>query len=176
MIEHRRIEKMLRVMELSLRQIETNRLVDPVSIDIAVDFIRIYADRCHHGKEEDILFRELEGKPLSQEHRTIMGELIEEHKWGRETTAKLVAANQLYRKGEEKALSQIIALLKALIDFYPRHIEKEDKRFFIPVMRYFSQEEKDRMLKVGYEFDMMLIHEKYESVIKQAERDVCPGE
>ena len=33
--------------------------VDPVFIDTAVDFIRTYADRCHHGKEEDLLFKAL---------------------------------------------------------------------------------------------------------------------
>ena len=36
--------------------------VDPVFIDTAVDFIHTYADRCHHGKEEDILFKALAAK------------------------------------------------------------------------------------------------------------------
>ena len=38
---------------------------NPLFIDIAVDLIRMYADRTHHGKEEDILFRDLEKKSLS---------------------------------------------------------------------------------------------------------------
>ena len=41
---------------------------NPLFIDIAVDFIRMYADRTHHGKEEDILFRDLEKKSLSPNH------------------------------------------------------------------------------------------------------------
>jgi len=55
MIEHRLIERMISVIKHSLTQIESTQEVDPVFVDTAVDFIRIYADRTHHGKEEDIL-------------------------------------------------------------------------------------------------------------------------
>ena len=67
MIEHRLIERMLSVMKGVLDKIESKHRVDPVFVDIAVDFIRVYADRTHHGKEEDILFRELNNKPLTAE-------------------------------------------------------------------------------------------------------------
>ena len=51
MWEHRLIEKMLRLFEGEIKRIsELNRL-DTVFIDTAVDFIRTYADRTHHGKE-----------------------------------------------------------------------------------------------------------------------------
>jgi len=42
-------------------------------------------------------------------------------------------------------------LHKTLLDFYPRHIEKEDKHFFIPCMEYFSEAEKEAMLKEEWE-------------------------
>jgi hemerythrin-like domain-containing protein len=58
MIEHRLIERMLKVVEGVVADIEATQKVDPVFIDTAVDFIRFYADRTHHGKEEDILFRD----------------------------------------------------------------------------------------------------------------------
>ena len=60
MIEHRLIERMLSVIKNVLGKIESENKVDPVLVDTAVDFIRIYADRTHHGKEEDILFRRTE--------------------------------------------------------------------------------------------------------------------
>ena len=50
MIEHRLIERMLSVIKDVLAKIETKHNVDPVFVDIAVDFIRVYADRTHHGK------------------------------------------------------------------------------------------------------------------------------
>jgi len=76
MIEHRLIEKMIEAMRTQLLRWERSGQVDPLFIDTAVDFIRTYADRCHHGKEEGILFRDLGGKPLSGEHKSIMEELF----------------------------------------------------------------------------------------------------
>jgi hemerythrin-like domain-containing protein len=73
MWEHRLIEKMLRLFDGEIRKINKNVQIDTVFIDTAVDFIRMYADRTHHGKEEDILFRELAKKQLSPGTRTDYG-------------------------------------------------------------------------------------------------------
>ena len=96
MIEHRLIERMITLIEQKLKQIETTNQVDPLFIDTVVDFIKIYADRTHHGKEEDILFRELANKQMSDQDRRIMDELVDEHVLGRKTTKELVEANDQY--------------------------------------------------------------------------------
>ena len=144
---------MIRLMGEELQRLEIGKEVDTAFIVTAVDFIRMYADRCHHGKEEDILFRELQKKSISEEHKRIMDELLEEHKWGRKTTGRLVESNAKYIDGDRGGLVVISECLRSLVGFYPKHIEKEDKHFFIPVMDYFTQEEKDAMLKEEYEFD-----------------------
>ncbi|MFP4088176.1 MAG: hemerythrin domain-containing protein [Desulfobacteraceae bacterium] len=165
MIEHRLIERMITLMERELQSIEKENRVNDQFVEAATRFIKTYADRCHHGKEEDILFRELEKKPISENHRKILNELIGEHEWGRETTASLVDANHRYRNGDETALSEIRNCLQQLLSFYPKHIEKEDRHFFIPVMDYFSDSEKEAMLKEGYEFDSALIHQQYADMV-----------
>jgi hemerythrin-like domain-containing protein len=164
MIEHRLIERMIGVMEKEAARIENEKSADPLFIETVVDFIRTYADRCHHGKEEDILFRELRKKNLSAEHRRVMEELISEHVWGRETTKNLSLAGGRYAGGDRAALSEITRFMRELAGFYPTHIKKEDKSFFLPVMGYFSQEEKDAMLEEELEFDRTLIHERYREV------------
>lgn len=169
MIEHRLIERMLTVARKSLANIESKKEVDPVFVDIAVDFIRIYADRTHHGKEEDILFRELNNKTLNEKDRKIMKELIEEHVFGRQTTKALVEANNRYRNGDDTALTEIAAKLQVLTEFYPRHIEKEDKVFFPASRAYFTDEEDQAMLLEFWEFDRKMIHEKYKSVVEGLE-------
>lgn len=52
MIAHRLIERMLWVIKDVLAEIESIHKVNPFFVDIAVDFIRVYADRTHHGKEK----------------------------------------------------------------------------------------------------------------------------
>jgi hemerythrin-like domain-containing protein len=174
MIEHRLIERMIKVMSRELLEAEAHQQINPRFIETATNFIRAYADRCHHGKEEDILFRELKKKNIAGEHQTIMEELVEEHKRGRLVTARLVEANSRYMKGDEPALAEILECIRTLTGFYPKHIEKEDKNFFLPAMGYFSKEEKEAMLAEGYRFDAGLLHEEHLKIVEEAERGLPP--
>ena len=166
MWEHRLIEKMLEVVSQKTAGMEDAGEVNPVFIDIAVDFIRTYADRTHHGKEEDILFRELKKKKLTPAHARIMDELLQEHVYSRQTVGRLVAAKERYVDGDRGAVGEIVALLKELAAFYPRHIAKEDKQFFHECQRYFTDAELEEMLREFREFDRKMIHEKYEKLVE----------
>jgi len=113
MIEHRLIEKMLDLTEKELIGIIRTKKVDSLFIDTVVDFIRVYADRTHHGKEEDILFRQLEKKELKTDDRKMMLELVEEHATARKAVAELVEANVRYSRGEMAAFETIIENLSS---------------------------------------------------------------
>lgn len=170
MIEHRLIERMISMIESVLITIEAEHEVDADCVDTVVDFIRTYADRTHHGKEEDILFRQLNNKAMGEKDRRIMKELIEEHALGRRTNQALYEANLRYREGDDTALSEISSRLRIFTEFYPNHIEKEDKVFFPSSRQYFSDEEDQTMVKEFWEFDRKMIHEKYRAVIEGLER------
>ncbi len=176
MIEHRLIERLIHLMQRELTRIKDNiaverefAFVDPVFIDTAVDFMRTYADRTHHGKEEEILFTELAKKDLAPEHRQTMTELLEDHVWARKTTASLVEAKNDYLLERDGALDDLLLHLEELVMFYPQHIEREDKNFFIPCMQYFSEAEQAAMLARMAEFDRLMIHEKYRSIVEGIE-------
>jgi hemerythrin-like domain-containing protein len=96
-------------------------------------------------------------------------ELIEEHVFGRTTTRALVAANHRYRQGDVSALENVIRCLRTLVDFYPGHIEKEDKVFFPASRAYFTEAEEQAMLAEFREFDRQMIHEKYTLVVEGLE-------
>lgn len=169
MTEHRLIERLIEVMRREIEHIAHVGEADTELVKKAVDFIWTYADRCHHGKEEEILFRELKEKPLSEEHRRMLSELEEDHRWGRRTTGQLAEARERYLQGDEAALSDITAAMRSLVDLYPKHIEKEDKHFFLPVMEYFTDEEKQAMVQEEFDFDRTLIHLKYKEIIEGLE-------
>ncbi len=170
MWEHRLIEKMLVSLTKHIDEIEKSKKVNLLVIDVAVDFIKTYADRTHHGKEEEILFRDLAKKELRPELKKIMQELLDEHSWGRKTTARLVAARDKYLQGDENKLTEIIDLARQLSNFYPKHIEKEDKHFFYPCQDYFTKEEQEKMLAEFWEFDRKMIHEKYNKVFEEFDK------
>ena len=165
MIEHRLIEEMIELIKKESSKIRKTKNVDPSFIDIAVDFIRIYADKTHHGKEEDILFRECAKKEMGEADSKAMNELIEEHKFGRKIVGELVAAKENYVKGQN-TLSIILDKFNTLVDFYPKHIEKEDKHFFPNSEKYFTEEELQNMLNEFWEFDKKMIHEKYKMMVE----------
>jgi len=140
MREHRLIERMIPLLDKELIQMNEEDEANVELLTVAVDFFKTYADRTHHGKEEDILFRELAKKRLSQEHGRIMNELVAKHVLARKTVSALVNAKNDYNGGNAESLKDIIIYVRELVNFYPAHIEKEDKRFFYPVLEYLSKE------------------------------------
>ena len=167
MWEHRIIEHILPLILGQVEHIDESGEVDVAFIEKATDFFRVYADRTHHGKEEDILFKELEAKKLlMDDHRRIMRELMEDHVQARSMVKRLVSAREDWINGDGEAIGVIREMLIGLYKLYPTHIEKEDRRFFIPVMEYFTEEEQSSMLEDFYMFDRGMIHWKYRSQLK----------
>jgi hemerythrin-like domain-containing protein len=164
MIEHRLIKRVLANAPLHLAGLTAGGSI-PAYIDVVADFLHIYADRTHHGKEEDILFRQLAGKSPDAEVARLMEELLDEHAHARETTGRLVDANMRFRTGDQAALAEIEQTMGELVRFYQRHIEKEDRHFFKPCMAYFSAEERQAMLGEFADLDRTMIHEKYREVV-----------
>lgn len=170
MHEHRLIERMIAVIAKKKDAMARSRTVDTVFIETAVDFIKVYADRTHHGKEEDILFRDLAKKKMGVEHTRIMQELLDEHVFARKMTGELVAATQDWIAGNTESIAVIIDRITTLVNFYPEHIRKEDKEFFFPILDYLSSDEQNAMLGEFYEFDRRMIHDKYRLVVENFEK------
>ncbi len=167
MREHRLIEKMIDILDKKQAQMGKIQMVDVNFLMVAVEFFRTYADRTHHGKEEDILFKELAEKRLAPELKQIMNELVEEHTRARKMVALLVQDQERYMQNELHSLSEITDIINQLVAFYPAHIMKEDQHFFFPILDYFTSEEQNAMVDKFWEFDRMLIHEKYQKILTE---------
>ena len=165
-VEHRLTERMIAVMEWRVADMESIGTADIGFIDAAVEFLRTYADRCHHGKEEDILFRELARKPLSAEHRRVLDELVAEHVFARTTAQRLVEARDVYVAGGASAFADIAACLHIFVEFYPKHIAKEEHGFFRAAMSYFTAAELDRLLAEENEFDRRFVQVTYAKAVE----------
>jgi hemerythrin-like domain-containing protein len=163
MVEHRLIEKVLKVAARKASTLTENNY-DPILIETIVDFIRTYADRTHHGKEEGILFIELAKKKMDPDNTRIMNELIDEHNQARNKVQEIVGLNELYKNGNKSVVERIITIIGWLTSFYPIHIKKEDDLFFPDSEKYFTEDELDSMIESFNKFDQMMIHEKYTKV------------
>ncbi len=170
MIEHRLIERMVALVRQELGLYRRERRADAVFIGSAVDFFQSYADRTHHGKEEDILFRALAGKPLTEELKAIMDRLKQEHIFSRRMVTNLSNAAGRYVRSDPTALTEIVASMDELVRLYPSHIEMEDKHFFFPTQECFTRQELDDMLREFNEFDRRMMHEKYQDAVAATEK------
>jgi Uncharacterized conserved protein len=170
MIEHRLIEKMIAVISHEVGQFNRGKQPEPVFIDTVVDFIRTYADRTHHGKEEEIMFKTLAEKKMKPEDKKVMQELIKEHELGRAMVRAIVESYKKFTEAKKQEdFVSLIKSMKFLAQFYPTHIAKEDKVFFPACLQYLTKEDQQQMLAQFYDFDRKMIHEKYEAVVQGLE-------
>lgn len=170
MMEHRLIERMLQLVQKEVQVAEEKQRVDGSFVNAVVDFIRWYADRTHHGKEESILFRDAAKKELSPKDRALLNELIDDHNFGRRTVAQIAEAKEKYLQGSDEALKTLSGKLRTLIDFYHQHIQKEDHIFFPASTAYFSEQEQEDMLEEFREADRKMIHTKYGFIVEEYEK------
>ncbi|HAM53327.1 MAG TPA: cation-binding protein, partial [Nitrospiraceae bacterium] len=133
MVEHRVIERMLGLLKHELTMIIEQGKTNGIVIDVGIDFFSTYVAKFHHRKEEEILFRELEKKPLSEEDKQFIDDLIKEHVFSRDTVEELRNAHERCATGT-KSPDEIVKPLEAIIKLYPLHIEKEDSHFFFQTM------------------------------------------
>jgi len=65
--EHRVIEVVLTCLGKITEEANSTGKLDEASANQAIDVIRTFADKCHHGKEEDHLFETLVKKGMPKE-------------------------------------------------------------------------------------------------------------
>ena len=137
--EHRVIERVLDAMETQLsRPIDANFFGD------AIDFLRNFADGCHHAKEEKELFPVLESAGISREHGPI-GCMLDEHEMGRTLIRKIESNIDAAGKGGAEAGSILRNAASAYIRLLRQHIDKEDNVLFVMADRALGPEEQDLM-------------------------------
>jgi len=170
MVEHLLIGRMVNLTKAELEKIEKGKKADLIFLDGVIDFAKTYADACHHGKEERILFDALTTKKLIPEHKRIMDGLVLEHIQSRKIITNLEMAREDFMKGDSGAVGKILIICKSLWQIYPGHMEKEEKAFFPASMEYFSKREQEEMVKRFWEFDKNLLLEKYVKFFDQYDR------
>ena len=119
-----------------------------------VNFLRLFADKCHHGKEEGLYFPSLEQVGIPREGGPI-GVMLEEHIAGRALIAKMTAAlaGEFAPEDFANAASRYIDLLQA-------HIEKENLVLFVMGDQRLPAEEQARLIEAFKVFEKEVMGEE----------------
>ena len=129
MDEHRVIERVLTALETAVERLEKGDPVAPSFFLRAADFIKGFADGCHHHKEEDILFPAMREAGIPSEGGPV-GVMLEEHAEARQLTAAMRAGAERMESGEADAHEDVARSALGYVALLRIHIAKEDQGFF----------------------------------------------
>lgn len=127
--EHQGILLMLDIMSKIANKIETTHELNNEHFEKIVEFLKIFADKCHHGKEEDILFPTLENKGIPRENGPI-GIMLYEHKVGRGFIQEMGDAFEQLKNGNSNFMAKIVTAMKNYVALLTAHIQKENNILF----------------------------------------------
>lgn len=139
--EHTLIKRMLEVVRGFSIKILNNEEMDYNDFYKVIDFVRNYADKHHHSKEELILFKKMSevlGERIAK--GPIMG-MLTEHDLGRLFIGNLEAALERFQAGDSDSRVDIIANAIAYTDLLNRHIDKEDSAIYTFAQRSLTKEQ-----------------------------------
>jgi hemerythrin-like domain-containing protein len=127
--EHQWILRVADVLERLVERSEVEGDTDLDGFADCVTFIRLFADACHHGKEEDLLFPALEAQGMPREHGPIAIMLLE-HRQGREYARFMAEAIEPCRRGDDAARKRLCNAARGYVALIRGHIGKEDNVLF----------------------------------------------
>jgi hemerythrin-like domain-containing protein len=161
--EHQIILMVLDAAEREANSINDTGKVDAARLEKFVDFIRNFADRCHHAKEENQLFVKMQQRDLPKEGGPIA--LVREHEEGRRLIRVIADAIPQAASGDKKAMTTIGENLMGYVNLLRAHIRKEHNILYPMADKFLSSEDQQSLGKAFEKIEAEEIgegvHEKY---------------
>jgi hemerythrin-like domain-containing protein len=125
--DHDLIEKVLKSMWSTLPLLKSGKTIPEPILNQVIDFSLNFTDICHHGKEENSLFPELEKKGMPRNSGPIAVMLME-HEVTRKLATRMEASAKVYV--QSKDATQLITDMQEYINHVVQHLWKENNRLF----------------------------------------------
>jgi len=171
--EHKLIKSMLVILEAVCRKEESPNNIDPNHLEDIVEFIKVFADKCHHGKEEELLFPALENAGIPRDGGPI-GVMLQEHDIGSGFVQAMKKSAIQYKSGNKEAFTQFAENGRNYIELLRQHIEKEDKILYPMAEQVISSENQHMLLGKFNEVEREVLgidkHEEFKGLIKSLEQ------
>lgn len=127
--EHEAVLIALRILDKVAAAIAAQDDQAPAHLEQLLDFFKGFVDRCHHGKEEDVLFPELERRGVPRDGGPI-GVMLSEHEVGRGHVRAIAEGLTRAKSGDATAATTITEHVWAYQQMLQAHIQKENNVLF----------------------------------------------
>jgi hemerythrin-like domain-containing protein len=173
--EHEGILAMLAVVETAAKRLESGKEIPSDMMTNAVGFFRNFADKCHHGKEEDGLFPTLERFGVPKQGGPI-GVMLAEHDQGRAFIRSLSDAADKYAKGDKTAAPALAQSTLGYVNLLRQHIAKENNVLFPMADQILADAEQDKLYAAFEHIEATRTgpgeHERYHTMIAEYQKIV----
>ena len=143
--EHDNILRGLNALEACAHKLQDQQDVPPETLEGFIEFFRLYADRTHHGKEEDLLFPAMIDYGFSREAGPIHC-MLSDHEHNRALTREMVAAAAEYRAGNKAAGRRFAGTAAEYVRVLREHIQKENLVLFVMADNAIPSEREPQLL------------------------------
>jgi len=172
--DHKAIKLMLKIMSAISDKLDNGDAVDPDHLERIIDFIRTFADKCHHGKEEDLLFPAIEEAGIPREGGPT-GMMLTEHDEGREYVKGMADAVEKYKTGDNDAAKEFARAARNYINLLEQHIDKENNVLYFIADSHVSAEKQEELAEQFEKVEREKIgpgkHEQYHHLLYQLEEN-----
>jgi hemerythrin-like domain-containing protein len=145
--DHESILQMLKIMMKISSKIRSESKVDTVLIEKIIDFLRSFADKSHHGKEEDFLFPAMIKAGIPNEGGPI-GMMLSDHTEGRGYIAGIASSLEQYKiNPDTSSLNGIAMYMENYAELLSQHIEKENEILFRIADSVLTEKQQDLLYK-----------------------------
>ncbi len=171
MEEHDVIIRVLAALEKETAKARAGKSTPEFFLD-AADFIKGFADGCHHAKEEGVLFKYMEAAGIPSQGGPI-AVMLADHEQGRMFTRQIRAAAQRWQSGDVSAIADVVENASGYIQLLRGHIMKENNILFpmadraIPAGKHAEIDE--AFEHVEHEETGAGVHEKYLAIAEKLE-------
>lgn len=162
--EHKVIGRVLDSLVEAVQASAAGKSVRPGFFIDAADFIRGFADGCHHRKEENVLFKAMGASGVLVQGGPI-GVMLDEHEQGRQFTRAMRAGAEKWQAGQQAGQVETLQAARQYVDLLRQHILKENNVLFPMADRFISLKDQNQVVedfeRVEHEETGAGIHEKY---------------
>ncbi len=127
--EHTAIGVMLGILDKACARIEAGEGISIADLRRMLEFLKVFADGCHHAKEEGYLFPALERAGIPREHGPI-GVMLSEHDLARNHVLRMENSLNALANGEKQAQAEFVQHARSYAHLLAMHIEKENRVLF----------------------------------------------
>jgi hemerythrin-like domain-containing protein len=178
MSEHRVVERVILALETASDRLNSGQVVRPEFFLQAADFIKGFADGCHHRKEEGVLFKALETYGMPKDGGPV-AVMLYEHEQGRAFTSGMRQAALKWQSGDMSARQDVTQNARGYCALLRQHIQKEDNVLFPMANQIIPLNAQDSVAAgfehVEHEETGEGVHEKYLALAENLEREMDIG-